>query len=133
MSFLYLAALLLSAFCMLLIDRRFRLFFFADARLAAVVTLLGLVFFLLWDVAGIGLGIFVMGDSRYLSGVELGPEMPLEEPVFLMFLSLCTMVIYTGTAKFLSHRAEQRRAEQRRVEQSGAEQSRPRAHNEGGS
>ncbi|MCH8560024.1 lycopene cyclase domain-containing protein [Nesterenkonia sp. DZ6] len=109
MSFLYLAGLLLATFSMLLIDRRFRLFFFADPRVAAVVTLLGVVFFLLWDFAGIGLGIFLMGQSRYLTGVVLGPEMPLEEPVFLMFLSLCTMIIYTGAARFLGHRAEQSR------------------------
>lgn len=113
MSFLYLAGLLLAAFCMLLIDRRFRLFFFADPRAAATVTLLGVVFFLLWDVAGIRLGIFLMGQSRYLTGVVLGPEMPLEEPVFLMFLSLCTMIIYTGAAKVLTHRAEQSRSSAR--------------------
>nr|WP_274617487.1 lycopene cyclase domain-containing protein [Nesterenkonia sp. AY15] len=106
---MYLAGLLLATFCMLLIDRRFRLFFFADPRVAAVVTLLGVVFFLLWDFAGIGLEIFLMGQSRYLTGVVLGPEMPLEEPVFLMFLSLCTMIIYTGAARFLGHRAEQSR------------------------
>ncbi|EXF25425.1 C50 carotenoid epsilon cyclase [Nesterenkonia sp. AN1] len=106
MSFLYLAGLLLAACCMLLIDRRFRLFFFADPKVAAAVTLLGVVFFLLWDVAGIGLGIFLMGESRYLTGVVLGPEMPLEEPVFLAFLSLCTMILYTGAAKLLRHRAE---------------------------
>nr|WP_255727334.1 lycopene cyclase domain-containing protein [Nesterenkonia sp. DZ6] len=106
---MYLAGLLLATFSMLLIDRRFRLFFFADPRVAAVVTLLGVVFFLLWDFAGIGLGIFLMGQSRYLTGVVLGPEMPLEEPVFLMFLSLCTMIIYTGAARFLGHRAEQSR------------------------
>ena len=113
MSYLYLVGLLLSAVCMLLIDRRFRLFFFADPRVAAVVTLLGVVFFLLWDFAGVGLGIFLMGQSRYLTGVVLGPEMPLEEPVFLMFLSMCTMIIYTGAAKLLSHRTEQRRASAR--------------------
>lgn len=108
MSFLYLAGLLGAAFCMLLIDRRFRLFFFADPRVATLVTLLGVVFFLLWDFAGIGLGIFLMGQSQYLTGVVLGPEMPLEEPVFLAFLSLCTMIIYTGAAKLLSHRAQRR-------------------------
>lgn len=110
MSFLYLAGLLGAACAMLLIDRRFRLFFFADPRVAAVVTLLGVVFFLLWDFAGIGLGIFLMGQSQYLTGVVLGPEMPLEEPVFLAFLSLCTMILYTGAAKLLRHRTERARS-----------------------
>lgn len=110
MSFLYLAGLLAAACGMLLLDRRFRLFFFADPRAAAAVTLLGVVFFLLWDFAGIGLGIFLMGESRYLTGVVLGPEMPLEEPVFLAFLSLCTMILYTGAAKLLRHRSQRSRS-----------------------
>ncbi len=104
MSNLYLGGLLLSAACMLLIDRRFRLFFFRDPRVAAAVTVIGVVFFLLWDFAGIGLGIFLVGHSDYMTGIMLAPEMPLEEPVFLAFLSLCTMVLYTGAAKLLDSR-----------------------------
>ncbi|GAA1138143.1 lycopene cyclase domain-containing protein [Nesterenkonia lutea] len=107
MSYLYLVGLLLSAACMLLIDRRFRLFFFRDPRVAAVVTVVGLVFFLLWDFAGIGLGIFLVGHSAYMTGIMLAPEMPLEEPVFLAFLSLCTMILYTGAVKLLDSRAGQ--------------------------
>jgi hypothetical protein len=42
------------------------------------------------------------------TGIVLAPELPLEEPVFLVFLVLCTMVIYTGAARLLSPRASTR-------------------------
>lgn len=104
MGFVYLAALLISLACMLLIDRRFALFFWRDARSAAVVTIAGLVFFLAWDAAGIGLGIFLRGDSPFATGIVLAPELPVEEPVFLLFLVVCTMVLYTGAERLLRQR-----------------------------
>lgn len=110
MGALYLIALLLSLGCMLLLDWRFRLFFWRDAMSALVVTAVGLAFFLVWDIAGIANGIFLRGDAAIATGIVLAPELPLEEPVFLLFLVVCTMVIYTGSARILSRRREQRRA-----------------------
>ncbi len=100
----YLLALLASTGCMLLLDRRFRLFFWRDAVAASIVTVVGLAFFLLWDVAGIASGIFLRGDAVIATGIVLAPEMPLEEPVFLVFLVLCTMIAYTGAVRLLSRR-----------------------------
>ena len=102
MGAVYLAALLVSLGCMLLLDWRFRLFFWRDAVSAAVVTALGLVFFLVWDVAGIANGIFFRGDGAIATGLVLAPELPIEEPVFLLFLVVCTMIIYTGATRVLS-------------------------------
>lgn len=109
MGALYLIALLLSLGCMLLLDRRFRLFFWRDAVSALVVTAVGLAFFLVWDIAGIANGIFLRGDAAIASGIVLAPELPLEEPVFLLFLVVCTMVIYTGSARILSRVRDQHR------------------------
>lgn len=103
MGWLYLAALLVGIGCMLAIDWRFRLFFFHRAGAAAVVTVIGVGFFMLWDAAGIGLGIFLRGDAVIATGVVLAPEMPLEEPVFLTFLVLCTMIAYTGALRIIQH------------------------------
>jgi len=108
MGAVYLTALLISLGCMLLLDWRFRLFFWRDAVSASVVTAVGFVFFLLWDVAGIANGIFLRGDAAIATGVVLAPELPIEEPVFLLFLVVCTMVIYTGSARLLTHRRERR-------------------------
>lgn len=102
MGALYLAALLVSLGCMLLLDRRFRLFFWRDAVSALVVTAVGVLLFLAWDVAGIVNGIFLRGDAAIATGIVLAPELPIEEPVFLLFLVVCTMVIYTGSVRILS-------------------------------
>jgi len=107
MGVVYLAALLLSLGCMLLLDWRFRLFFWRDAVSAAVVTAVGLVFFLIWDVAGIANGIFFRGDGMIATGLVLAPELPLEEPIFLLFLVVCTMIIYTGAERVLTRHREQ--------------------------
>ncbi|MGP0224455.1 MULTISPECIES: lycopene cyclase domain-containing protein [unclassified Paenarthrobacter] len=104
MGFVYLASLLAGIGCMLLLDHRFRLFFWRDARAASIVTAVGVLFLLAWDLAGIGLGIFLRGEGAIATGVLLAPELPLEEPVFLTFLVLCTMILYTGAARLLAAR-----------------------------
>ncbi len=104
----YLVALLVGIGCMLLLDFRFRLFFWRASAAASLVTLAGVGFLLLWDAAGIASGIFLRGESAVASGIVLAPELPLEEPVFLVFLVLCTMVLYTGAARMLEARGKPR-------------------------
>ncbi|WP_284985118.1 MULTISPECIES: lycopene cyclase domain-containing protein [unclassified Arthrobacter] len=101
MGVLYLGSLLFGIGCMLLLDHRFRLFFWRDATAAAVVTAVGVLFLLAWDLAGIGLGIFLRGEGTIATGLLIAPELPIEEPVFLLFLVLCTMVLYTGAGRIL--------------------------------
>lgn len=108
MGSLYLVALLIGIGCMLLLDHRFKLFFWHDTGVALLVTVVGVVLFLLWDIAGITAGIFLRGESPAATGIVLAPELPLEEPIFLVFLVLCTMVIYTGAARLLSTRRGER-------------------------
>lgn len=103
-SLLYLAALLISAGCIMLIDWRHRLFLFRALR-AVIILIIGAVFFLLWDVAGIALGIFFQGTGPYMTGIMLGPELPLEELVFLLFLCHVTMVLVLGAQRVLTWRA----------------------------
>lgn len=103
-SMLYLGTLLLSAGCILLVDWRFKIFVFLHPVRAALVTLGGAVFFLAWDLAGIGLGIFLHGPAPYMTGVMLAPELPLEELVFLLFLCHLTMVLVLGSQQLLTVR-----------------------------
>ena len=112
MGFLYLLLLLASIGCMVLLDRRFTLFFFADARRAALVTAIGLVFFLLWDLGGIGLDIFYRGETPIMLGVNLAPHLPVEEVFFLGFLCYLTMVL-TGLVSLLLRRTRYRQEESR--------------------
>lgn len=89
----YLMCLLTALACMVLLDRRFRLALWQAPRRAATVLLAGVALFLAWDLAAIAAGHYRMGDSALMSGIELGPELPLEELVFLVFLCYVTLVV----------------------------------------
>lgn len=93
-SLVYLVALLIPLACMALLDRRFRLVLWRAPRRAALVLLAGIVLFLLWDLAAIASGHYRMGASRWMTGILLGPELPLEELVFITFLSYHTLVLW---------------------------------------
>lgn len=103
-NLLYLAALLTSAGCILLVDWRQQLFIFREPLRAVIILAIGALFFLLWDVAGIALGIFFQGSGPYMTGIMLGPELPLEELVFLLFLCHVTMVLVLGAQRLLKRR-----------------------------
>ncbi|GAB4086274.1 hypothetical protein GCM10028784_29040 [Myceligenerans cantabricum] len=101
MSFTYLAVLLVSAAGVLAVDRRFRLFCWQAPARAAAVLVIGTAFFLAWDLAGIGLGIFLVGARPYMTGLLLAPELPVEELVFLVFLCELTMVLAVGAQRLV--------------------------------
>lgn len=94
MSYLYLLALCIALTGMVVLDRRFRLFFWVNPRRAALVLLVGVAFFAAWDLAGISLGIFFRGETEFMTGVQLAPELPLEELFFLALLCYLTMNLH---------------------------------------
>lgn len=108
MTVVYLLTLLASIGCMVLLDRRFSLFFWRDARRAAIVVACGVLFFVLWDLFGIGLGIFYRGETAFMTGIVVAPELPLEELFFLAFLCYLTMVLLTGADILLRARGGRR-------------------------
>lgn len=97
----YLGALLVALACIALVDRRLRLVLWADGRRAAVVLAIGIAFFLLWDVLAIGAGFYERGGSRAMTGVMLAPDLPLEELVFVTFLSYLTLVLHALVGQVL--------------------------------
>jgi lycopene cyclase domain-containing protein len=94
MPFVYLAALGVALTGMVMLDRRFSLFFWRDAARASIVLVCGVVFFLVWDLFGIGLGIFFRGETSFMTGAQLAPELPVEELFFLILLCYLTMNAY---------------------------------------
>ncbi len=108
MGFLYLALLLVSIGCVALVDRRYRLFFWADPWRATLVVAVGAVFLLMWDLAGIRAGVFQRDANTISTGILLAPHLPVEEPVFLVFLVQVTMTVYTGALR-MRHAREARR------------------------
>ena len=91
MGLIYLGSLLVSIGCMALLDWRFTLFFWRDARRASIVLVAGVLFFLVWDLFGIGLDIFYRGETEIMTGILLAPELPLEEVFFLTLLCYLSM------------------------------------------
>lgn len=99
MSFVYLGLLLFSLTGLALLDWRFKLAFAVSARRAALAVLLPATYLLIWDAVGIGLGIFFIGKTTMLTGVLLAPEMPLEEPFFLLLLCYTTLIVFRAVEK----------------------------------
>ncbi len=112
MGILYLVALVIALFGMVMLDRRFTLFFSVDARRAAIVLVTGVLFFLVWDLFGIGLGIFFRGETAFMTGLQVAPELPLEEIFFLTLLCYLTMNLFAAVSRVIGLRAA-RRAEGR--------------------
>ncbi len=109
MGLIYLAALAVSLTGMITLDRRFRLFFWRGPVRAAVILVVGVVFFLVWDVFGITLGIFFRGETSFMTGVLVGPELPLEEVFFLCLLCYFAMNLFAGVGLALTAAADRRR------------------------
>jgi lycopene cyclase domain-containing protein len=102
----YLLALLVSAAGVAALDVRFRIALRpAPGRTLAAVAI-GTAFFLVWDLVGIAAGVFVKGDSPLLLGVDLAPHLPVEEPVFLAFLSYLAIVLARAASRFARRRRE---------------------------
>lgn len=90
----YFAGLLVGIGGMAIIDWRYRLAFFYDRRRTLKTIAAAVAVFIIWDIAGIILGIFSDGDGRYRSGLELGPHFPVEEIFFLILLTYCSLVVW---------------------------------------
>ena len=100
MSFVYLGALLVSLGGLAILDRRFRLAFWSDPRRAGLTIGIGVVAFLLWDLAGVGLGIFARGDSPHMTGILLAPELPVEEAFFLTLLCYTALLTWRALERW---------------------------------
>lgn len=90
----YLAALLVALGCMLLLDQRLRLVLWEDLRRGAAVLACGTTGFLVWDVVALQQGFYRRGQSELMSGVELAPDLPLEEVFFVLFLCYITLLLH---------------------------------------
>jgi lycopene cyclase domain-containing protein len=98
-SVVYLLCLLVSLAGMVLLDRRFQLFFWHNTRRASIVLTAGVVFFLVWDLTGIGAGVFFRGPTTLMTGWLIAPELPVEEVFFLTLLCYLTMNVFAGAGR----------------------------------
>ena len=96
----YLIGLLVSLAGIAIIDARLRLALFVQTKRTLLTLLFGLSFFLLWDLAGIGLGVFWEGRTAWLVGIDLAPQLPIEEPFFLLLLCYLLLVANLGLTRW---------------------------------
>ncbi len=97
-NFYYLTALIVSICCLMLIDFRYGLAFWFNAKRTAATIAITMLFFVLWDLIGIEFGVFFKGNSNYILPIELVPEFPIEELFFLFLLSYVTLLLYRGVS-----------------------------------
>lgn len=98
-AFYYLGALLFSIAGLVFLDYRFKLAFFNEPKRTAITLSIAIGLFLIWDLAGINLGIFFNGPSSYDLGIFLLPELPIEEIFFLFLLNYTALILYLGFNK----------------------------------
>lgn len=96
----YLTLLAGAIFCLGLVDRRFGLVWWRHRALAARTLVLGVAFFLLWDVTGVASGIFFPGNSPYDTGWMLLPGVPIEELFFLILLVYQTLIVWEAAKRW---------------------------------
>lgn len=108
MTWLYLGSVLGAGFCMGLVDHRWKLFLFRDARRAATVIAVCFAFFLAWDLVALELGVYSRGESPAMTGIEVAPDLPLEELFFIVFLSYVTGVLHGLGDRVLPRRLDGR-------------------------
>lgn len=96
----YLVALVVSLTGLGLLDYTHKLALFAGKVWQTLVTVaVGVVFFLVWDVAGIAAGVFFRGPGPYQTGILIGPELPLEEVFFLTLLCYVILLSYLAVER----------------------------------
>lgn len=94
MTGLYLGLLVFSLIGTVLLDRRWKLALFVDARRTVFVIVLSVAFFLAWDITGVSNGVFFKGDSELLIGWDIATEVPIEEVVFLTLLTHVSLLTF---------------------------------------
>ncbi|MBP9827044.1 lycopene cyclase domain-containing protein [Candidatus Saccharibacteria bacterium] len=110
----YSAILSFSIMGLALADWRHHLVFWASkstAKRATLATLAVMVaFFLVWDIAGIILGIFFT-NPRYTLGLNLvSPNLPIEEVGFLILLNYSILVLDEVWRRFMGRSQKKTKA-----------------------
>lgn len=99
-QFVYLGALLVSIAGLAMLDWRYQLAFWYDAKRTVKTLGFAIGLFLVWDSIGIATGIFLHGNSPLTLPYRLFPEFPVEELFFLFLLTYVTLILYRGVHKW---------------------------------
>jgi lycopene cyclase domain-containing protein len=103
-SWVYLSLLLLAEAGVVGLDLRHKLALGFNLRAGLLSIGSGLAFFLVWDLMGIGSGIFFEGAPDLLVGLDLAPQLPIEEIFFLILLCHSALIIFATVSRWVSRR-----------------------------
>lgn len=95
-AYAYILCLMLALAGLHTIDHRWKLVYYHNKRATLMTILIGVSFFILWDIAGIMSGIFFSGETLYTSGLMLGKDFPVEEVFFLILLCYNTLILWAA-------------------------------------
>ena len=101
---LYFTAILFSLGGLVTLDLRFSLALRQQTRRTLLTLGVGVLVFLAWDLLGIGAGVFFEGDSGLLLGINLLPNLPLEEIFFLLLMNYTILLGYLGLERWQERR-----------------------------
>lgn len=99
----YLAAQAISFSGIAVIDHRWKLAVFRAPAATVLAVTAAVALFLTWDVLGVRSGVFFRGQTDFMTGLLVAPEIPVEEVVFLAFLSYLALVCATGVITAVEH------------------------------
>ncbi|EYT65354.1 lycopene cyclase [Dietzia sp. UCD-THP] len=106
----YLLVQVVSFTGILVIDHRWKLAAFRAPAAAALAVTASVALLLTWDVLGVRSGVFFRGQTDFMTGLLVAPEIPVEEVVFLAFLSHLALVCAAGVSRAVEHAAASRTA-----------------------
>lgn len=95
----YLLALVIALAGLATLDWRYKLALWYKRRRTLLTIIICVGIFLAWDVAGIALGIFKHGGSVYSLPLQLAPEFPMEELIFLTLLCYNALLLMRAGEK----------------------------------
>lgn len=100
----YLVALLFSIGGLMTLDFRFKLALkWHPIRTLATIGV-AVALFLGWDLIGLGAGVFYEGTSGLLLGIDLLPNLPVEEVLFLVLLNYSALLGYLALERWRKYR-----------------------------
>lgn len=82
---------------------------YRQAKRAAFAILPVAVVFLVWDAVAIAAHIWTY-NPRYVSGIELPADIPVEELLFFIVIPLCGLFTYNAVDTILTYLQKKRRA-----------------------
>lgn len=93
-QYAYICVLLFSLSGLTFLDYQKKLAWFWDARKTALILVLNLSFFLIWDIVNIEAGI-IATNPAWVTGLYVGiPDLPIEEFLFLTLLGYQTLLLW---------------------------------------